>query len=271
MKFSVVLNQLLLGKRDCRENRLTGGHTSLAPCVNFCSYFPHFLTDMVEIRYRTPVWCRRIMYWPTVNCKSIGVVKGFFYLRVQISFYQWFPHLISDWLCPFNAEYCDRQLSAEEPRVTSVMGLSASSQCKTPCRVRWVFVVKYCDYCLVLETDGGNIGHSGSQQGGPTAARSQVGFRNQASESMYALWRPWTGEHILAMTDENIFDLDGLDRFPCMWAKLAEKAVQAYLNLESLSLHLSLSTGTYLLGVRFTPCNKPKSNLCAFLAKYNTK
>jgi hypothetical protein len=73
------------------------------------------------------------------------------------------------------------------------------------------------------------------------------------------------------MTDENIFDLDRPDRFPCLWAKLAEKAVQAYSKLESLSLHLSLSTGTYLLGVRFAPCDKPKSNLCAVLAKYSTE
>jgi hypothetical protein len=51
------------------------------------------------------------------------------------------------------------------------------------------------------------------------------------------------------------------------WANLSEKAIQAYPKPESLSLHLPLSTGTHLLGVRFAPRNKSKSNLCAVLAK----
>ena len=94
-----------------------------------------------------------------------------------------------------------------------------------------MYAVKYCDYCLVLETDGGNSGHSGRQQGGTTAARFQVGFRNQASESLHAMWCPWTGEHILSMTGENIFDLERLCRFPYLWASLAEKEYRRIQNL----------------------------------------
>ena len=50
----------------------------LAPYVNFCSYFPYFLTDLVEIRYSTPVWCCRVIYWRTVNFTSIDIMKSIF-------------------------------------------------------------------------------------------------------------------------------------------------------------------------------------------------
>jgi len=112
---------------------------------------------------------------------------------------------------------CGVFLQATKCRGTSCEqcnGLAASIQFKTLCSVRWAFAVRYCDYCLVLETDGGYSVHSGRQEGSTSAACSQVGFRNQASESLYALWRPWTGEHILVKTDENISDLDRLGRFP---------------------------------------------------------
>jgi hypothetical protein len=164
----------------------------------------------------------------------------------------------------FQCGILQQATTAEERHVTGVMDWRPAVSVS----VRWAFAVKYCDYCLVLETDGGNGVHSGRQQGCTTAAGSQVGFRNQASESLHALWWPWTGEHILAKTDKNIVDLDRLGRFPELTFR--RKQYRPTQNL-SHSLHLSLATGTRSLGVRFAPRNKSKSNLCAILTKYITQ
>jgi len=140
-------------------------------------------------------------------------------------------------------------------------GLAACIQFKTVRRVRWAFAVRYCGYWLVLETDGGNSVQSGRVQGSSTTACSQVGFRNQASESLYALWRPGTGEDILAKTDENISDLDRLGRFPGLTFRRKQ-----YRPTQNLS-HCRHIFHFPLVPFRFVPRNKPKSNLCAVLAK----
>jgi hypothetical protein len=75
MKFGIVVYQILTDKRDFHENCLSDLHTSFRAICEFLFILSIFLDGMDEIRYRTPVWCRRVTHWLPVNCKSIGVVK----------------------------------------------------------------------------------------------------------------------------------------------------------------------------------------------------
>jgi hypothetical protein len=67
---------------------------------------------------------------------------------------------------------------------------------------------------------------------------------------------------LLSRPDENIFVLDSLAKVPYLWANLAEKTCRYWRKLESVSLHLSLSTGYHLLDVRFITSLTP---VCAQL------
>ena len=53
MKFgSIVVYTNLYSKCDFYENWLIDIHILLKRCINFCLYFPHFLTDLGEIKHR---------------------------------------------------------------------------------------------------------------------------------------------------------------------------------------------------------------------------